>query len=255
MGNNVDFFRVFALGANGGHISLLLSLLGKKSCNLLCVPRLLQQFPELPRNSSAECVLTSSRAFVILFSNRSPLLPPFAARRSVGQNLCPPPSQKNPASVGVQYWREREGKNKGFVRSLASSENAHFRGNLMPYSSPMAAVAVAPTTTIERREEYSEYSKTSPLLLFSSSSALSDGARFAIFWDEFFDGQCWQKMYSLSWSVYEIEGIPRTFFESQDQVASHSPPPFTPPHPLAGKRRKPTHTNSFSPRGGWSLPV
>ncbi len=28
--SNVGFFRVLALGANGGHISLLLSLLGKK---------------------------------------------------------------------------------------------------------------------------------------------------------------------------------------------------------------------------------
>ncbi len=117
VGNNVDFFVCLPWGQTADifHSS---SLCSEKSCNLLCVPRLLQRFPELPRNSSAECVLTSSRAFVILFSNRSPLLPPFAARSSVGQNLCPPPSQKK-SRLGWGAVLEGEGGEKtkaSFVR-------------------------------------------------------------------------------------------------------------------------------------------
>ncbi len=184
------------------------------------------------------------------------LLPPFAA--AWGKIYALLPLKKISPRLGCSTGGRGRGKNKGFVRSLTSSENAHFRGNLMPYSPPMAAVAVAVApTTIERREEYSEYSKTSPLLLFSSSSALWDGARFAIFRDKFLTGAA-GNFFSASLGQYMgLWESHETFVESQDQVASHSPPPFfpPPPHPLPGKRRKPTHTNSLSPRGGWSLPV
>ena len=107
-----------ALGANGGHISLLLSLLGKKSCNLLCVPRLLQQFPELPRNSSAECVLTSSRAFVILFSNRSPPPPALCCKKERGAKFMPSSLSKK-SRLGWGAVLEGEGGKKQRLRSFA----------------------------------------------------------------------------------------------------------------------------------------